>query len=57
MAQIFTVYLNTNLYLNKAKITALCRSVLSFYLEQILSDFSKKYSLRTILYLRKTVLK
>lgn len=57
IAQRFAVHLKTNLSLNKAKITVLLKSVLSFYLRAILSDFSKKYSLRTILCLWKAVLK
>lgn len=57
IAQRFAVYLKTNLSLNKAKITVLYKSVLSFYLRVILSDFSEKYSLRTILCLWKIALK
>ena len=57
IAQRSAVYLKTNQPLNKAKITVLYKSVRSCYLRAILSDFSKKYSLRTILCLWKTVLK
>lgn len=57
MAQTSAIYWKTKWSLDKAKIAIWYWGVPSLYLRPILSDFSNKYNLRTILCLWKTVLK